>query len=115
MLEYKGPKIWTDAEIIYEMKFWCELEDRDYLFKNNKKYMSEFKEFKEDLIQKLIEIDRWYNEQMQKNKPAIIIDSKGHYVGSCGTASYLDYINAVKEGHVEIHDKKYKDKILNLK
>ena len=27
MLEYKGPKIWTDAEIIYEMKFWHELEE----------------------------------------------------------------------------------------
>lgn len=31
MLEYKGPKIWTDAEIIYEMKFWHEIEERDYL------------------------------------------------------------------------------------
>ena len=31
MLEYKGPKIWTNAEIIYEMKFWHEIEERDYL------------------------------------------------------------------------------------
>ena len=31
MLEYKGPKIWTDAEIINEMKFWRELEEKDYL------------------------------------------------------------------------------------
>lgn len=31
MLEHKGPKIWTDAEIIYEMKFWREIEERDYL------------------------------------------------------------------------------------
>ena len=31
MLEYKGPKIWADAEIIYEMKFWHEIEERDYL------------------------------------------------------------------------------------
>ena len=31
MLEYKGPKIWTDAEILYEMKFWYEIEKRDYL------------------------------------------------------------------------------------
>lgn len=30
-MKYKGPKIWTDAEIAYEMKFWCELEERDYL------------------------------------------------------------------------------------
>jgi len=29
MLEYKGPKIWTDAEILYEMKFWHEIEERD--------------------------------------------------------------------------------------
>ena len=29
MLEYKGPKIWTDVEIIYEMKFWYEIEERD--------------------------------------------------------------------------------------
>ncbi len=76
--------------------------------------MSEFKEFKEDLMQKLMEIDRWYNEQMQKNKPAIIINSQGFYVSSCGTASFLDYIEAVKEGRVEIHDKKYKDKIAKI-
>lgn len=31
MLEYKGPKIWTDAEILYEMNFWRELEERDCL------------------------------------------------------------------------------------
>jgi len=31
MLEYKGPKIWTDSEIIYEMKFWYEIEEIDYL------------------------------------------------------------------------------------
>ena len=31
MLEYKGHKIWADAEIIYEMKFWHEIEERDYL------------------------------------------------------------------------------------
>ena len=31
ILEYKGPKIWTDDEIIYEMKFWHEIEKRDYL------------------------------------------------------------------------------------
>ena len=76
--------------------------------------MSEFEEFKADLTQKLIEIDRWYNEQMQKNKPVIIINSQGLYVGSYGTASFLDYINAVKEGQVEIHDKKYKDKIAKI-
>lgn len=69
---------------------------------------------KEDLMQKLIEFNKWYNEQMRKNKPAIIIDSKGCYVGSCGTVSYLDYINAIKEGHVEIHDKKYKNMVSNL-
>ena len=76
--------------------------------------MSEFKEFKENLTQKLIEIDRWYNEQMQKNKPAIIINSQGIYVGSYGNASFLDYAKAVKEGHIKIHDKKYKDKITKI-
>ena len=30
MLEYNGPKIWTYAEILYEMKFWHEIEERDY-------------------------------------------------------------------------------------
>ena len=31
MLEYKGPKIWTDVEIIYEMKFWYDLEEKVHL------------------------------------------------------------------------------------
>lgn len=31
MFEYSGPKIWIDVEIIYEMKFWHEIEERDYL------------------------------------------------------------------------------------
>lgn len=43
MLEYNGPKMWTDAEIVQEMKFWHELEERDYLKnylknKQNKKW-----------------------------------------------------------------------------
>ena len=37
MLEYKGLKIWTDAEIIYEMKFWYEIEEHDELIHSSKK------------------------------------------------------------------------------
>ena len=43
MLEYKEPKIWTDAEIIYEMKFWREIEERDYyLLKNKNNKLNKF-------------------------------------------------------------------------
>ena len=81
---------------------------------NAKHIDKDFEKYKEDLMQRLIEIDRWYFEQMRKNKPAIITDSKGRYVGSCGTASFLNYIEAVKNKQVEIHDKKYKKSILKL-
>ena len=71
-------------------------------------------EIKDELMAKLIEADKWYNEQMRKNKPAIIVSSQGFYIGSYGTASFSDYVEAVKEGRIEIHNKKYKDKISKI-
>ena len=67
-----------------------------------------------DLIKKIIELDNWIAEKQRKAKPAIIIDSKGHYVSAYGTASFLDYIKAVEEGQVKIKDKEYRKSILKL-
>lgn len=79
--------------------------------KDSKEYREKIKK---ELMEKLIEIDKWYNEQARKNVPAIILDSQGRYVGSCGTACFLNYIEAVKNKQVKIHDKKYKKSILKL-
>lgn len=37
ILKYKESKIWTNAEIIYEIKFWHELEEHDKLIHSSKK------------------------------------------------------------------------------
>jgi len=50
---------------------------------------------------------------VKKKQSIIIINSQGLYAGSYGTASFLDYVKAVKEGHI-IHNKKYKDMVSNL-
>jgi hypothetical protein len=55
-----------------------------------------------DLIKKIIEIDNWIAERQRKAKPAIIIDSKGNYVDSMYGATYLDYLQAKKEGRIKI-------------
>ena len=65
-------------------------------------------------MEKLIEINKWYNEQARKNVPAIILDSQGRYVSACGNASFLDYIEYVKNKQVKIHNKKYKKIISKL-
>ena len=69
---------------------------------------------KEELIQKAIDIDRYFYEQQRKCGRGIVIDSKGRYVSSCGTASFLDYVKAVEEGQVKIKDKEYRKSILKL-
>lgn len=92
----------------------CENTANAIIDRDSEEYGEKIKEHLKDLKQKLIDIDRWYNEQMRKNKPAIIIDSKGRYVSSCGTASFLNYLEAVKNKQVDIHDKKYKKSILKL-
>lgn len=79
--------------------------------KDSKEYREKIKK---ELMEKLIEYDKWYNEQARKNVPAIILDSQGRYVSSCGTASFLSYIESVKNKQIKIHDKKYKKSILKL-
>ena len=70
----------------------------------------------EELMQKAIDIDRYFHEQQRKCRPAIIIDSQGRYVNTygCGTASILDYIKAVEEGQIKIKDKEYRKSILKF-
>ena len=55
-----------------------------------------------DLIKKIIELDSWIAERQRKAKPAIIIDSKGNYVDSMYGATYLDYLEAKKQGRIKI-------------
>jgi 4-aminobutyrate aminotransferase-like enzyme len=55
-----------------------------------------------DLIKKIIELDNWIAEKRRKAKPAIIIDSKGNYVDSMYGATYLDYLQAKKQGRIKI-------------
>ena len=69
---------------------------------------------KEELIQKITETSNWIHERQRKCGSAIIIDSRGHYVSSCGTASFIDYLKAVENKQVEIHDKQYAKSISNL-
>jgi len=68
----------------------------------------------EELIQKITETSNWINERQRECKPAIITDSRGRYVGSYGTASFIDYLKAVENKQVEIHDKQYAKSISNL-
>lgn len=68
----------------------------------------------EELIQKINETSNWIHERQRKCKPAIIIDSRGCYVNSYGTASFIDYLKAVENKQVEIHDKQYANSISNL-
>ena len=62
---------------------------------NTKPIKEDLEEYKKELMEKLIEINKWYNEQARKNVPAIILDSQGRYVSACGNASFLDYIEYV--------------------
>jgi hypothetical protein len=55
-----------------------------------------------DLVKKIIELDSWIAERQRKAKPAIIIDSKGNYVDSMYGATYLDYLQAKKQGRTKI-------------
>lgn len=87
--------------------------ENDVNLSNIKPTLQDSEEYKE-LTQKILEADKWYNEQMRNNKPAIIIDSQGRYVSSYGTASFYNYIEAVKNKQVKIHDKKYKKNISKL-
>lgn len=69
---------------------------------------------KEELIQKIIETSKWIDERQRSCGSAIIIDSKGRYVSSYGTASFIDYLKAVENKQVEIHNKQYANSISNL-
>lgn len=67
-----------------------------------------------ELLDKLVEHERWVHEQQMKCKPGIIIDSQGHYVGACGTASFLDYCKAFENGQVLIKDHNYKNNLSKI-
>ena len=102
-------------EAVFDPNFKCENEVDISNVEHINKDLKDNKIIKE-LIQKLLEADICYHKQMRKNKPAIIIDSQGRYVNTYGygTASFLDYIKAVEEGHVKIKDKEYRKIILKL-
>lgn len=102
-------------EAVFDPNFKCENEVDISNVEHISKDLKYDKTIKE-LTQKLLEADKWYNEQMRKNKPAIIIDSQGHYINTYGygTLSFLDYVKAVEEGQVKIKDKKYRKIIQKL-
>lgn len=102
-------------EAVFDPNFKCENEVDISNVEHISKDLKDDKTIKE-LIQKLLDADKWYNEQLRKNKPAIIIDSQGRYVNiyGYGTLSFLDYVKAVEEGQVKIKDKEYRKIIQKL-
>ncbi len=100
---------------VFDKNSKCENEVDISNVEHISKDLKEEKTIKE-LTQKLLEADKWYNEQMRKNKPAIVVDSQGRYVNTFGygTASFLDYVKAVEEGQIKIKDKEYRKIIQKL-
>ena len=104
-------------EAVFDPNYKCENEvDISNVKPIDKTDKEHVEKLKEELMQKAIDIDRYFHEQQRKCRPAIIIDSQGRYVNTYGygTASILDYVKAVEEGQVKIKDKEYRKIIQKL-
>jgi len=101
--------------VVFDQNSKCENEvDMSNVKPLDKTDKEHVEKFKEEIIQKAIDIDRYFYEQQRKCGRGIVIDSKGRYVSSYGTSTFLDYIKAVEEGQIKIKDNKYRKSILKL-